>query len=103
VVCAVHPDGVDGDRCPDFLLDPEFKELWSPIGFTFIDDQLYRMPIVYDVDFEPTLERSQQWEILNSHPFFTGVCPNCGGSYPHNVKIIHYDCQSCGWMDDNLG
>jgi hypothetical protein len=75
LVCAVHPDGVDSVRCLDFLLDPEYKELWSPIGFTFIDEQLYRKPVTYQVDFHPTLRRSQQWEILNSHPFFTGVSP----------------------------
>jgi ribosomal protein L37AE/L43A len=42
--------------------------------------------------------RSQQWEILETHPFFTGICPNCETAYLQNVKIIHYDCQSCGWM-----
>jgi len=66
LICAVHPDGVDGDRCPDFLLDPNVVELWSPIGFTFIDEQLFRKPVVYPVDFEPRLQRSRQWEILES-------------------------------------
>jgi len=96
-VCAIHPSGVEGNRCPDFLLDPEVKELWSPIGFIFIDEQLFRKPITYQVDFELTRTRSQEWEILETHPFFTGVCPNCGESYPQKVKIIHYDCQS--WLD----
>ena len=85
LVCAVHPDGVQGDRCPDFSLDPNFVEMWSPIGFMFIDEQLVRKPIVYPVDFQPTLERSQQWEILDNHPYFTGVYPQCGNSYPQNI------------------
>ncbi len=69
LVCAVHPDGVDDDRCPDFLLEPGAEELWSPIGFTFIDEQLCREAVTYQVDFEPTLERSRQWVILETYPF----------------------------------
>jgi len=67
LVCAIHPSGIqgggthtEGNRCPDFLLDPEFKEMWSPIGFRLIDSQLVRKPIVYSQDFEPRLTRSQQ-------------------------------------------
>lgn len=52
LVCAVHPSGVEGDRCPDFLLDPNAVELWSPIGFMFIDDQLKRKPVIYSSSFE---------------------------------------------------
>jgi len=105
LVCAVHPDGVQGDRCPDFSLDPNFVEMWSPIGFMFIDEQLVRKPIVYPVDFQPTLERSQQWEILDNHPYFTGVCPQCQNSYPQSIereRHVHWDCESCGWIDDSV-
>jgi Family of unknown function (DUF6464) len=63
LICAVHPDGVDGDRCVDYAPGPD-QELWSPIGFMFIDDQLLMKPVRYEVDYAPTLERSQQWEIF---------------------------------------
>jgi len=89
LVCAIHPSGIQGDRCPDFLLDPEFTEMWSPIGFMFIDRQLFRKPIVYNQNFEPELTRSQQVQILETHPLFTGVCPECGTSYPQNMERTH--------------
>jgi hypothetical protein len=57
LVCAVHPEGIDGEgthikdnRCIDFLRDPNIKELWTAIGFEFIDRQLYKKPIVYIQD-----------------------------------------------------
>jgi hypothetical protein len=81
------------------LLRPA-EEFWSPIGFMFIDDQLYKKPIKYQVDYEPTLERSEQWEIFNSHPFFTCICSNFGDHI--GESLIHYDCGSCGWKDDSL-
>jgi hypothetical protein len=40
LTCAFHPEGISGDTCPDFL--------FNPIGFTLIDVQLHRKPIVYD-------------------------------------------------------
>ena len=50
LICAIHPEGISGDTCPDFLFDPKVKEFWTPIGFTLIDVQLYRKLIVYDRD-----------------------------------------------------
>ncbi len=65
VVCTVHPDGVDGVRCIDFRLDPnaEIEEQWSPEGYSYYDGELVRDRSRYT--------RSEQFEILNTHPFFT--------------------------------
>ena len=44
VVCTANPDGVDGDRCLDFRLDPNIKpeEKWSPKGYSWYGDELVR-------------------------------------------------------------
>ena len=46
---------------------------------------------------------SEQWEILNTHPFFTGVCPVCRYQFnTNNPPEVHYDCPECGWIDDSI-
>ena len=43
----------------------------------------------------------EQLEILDTHPFFTGVCPKCGHQFDkNNPPVVHWNCPSCGWDDD---
>jgi hypothetical protein len=42
LVCAIYPDGINGNSCPDFTNDGQ--ELWCPDGYTFIDDELVKLP-----------------------------------------------------------
>ncbi len=45
----------------------------------------------------------EQLEILDNHPFFTGVCPECGYQFDRsNPPLIHWDCPECGWIDDSV-
>jgi len=45
----------------------------------------------------------QQWQVLESHPLFTGHCPSCGYRFPSHVpELIHFDCPECGWIDDSV-
>ncbi len=55
----------------DFRLDPnaEIEEQWCPEGYSYYDGELVRNQSRYT--------REEQFEILNTHPFFTGVCPVC--------------------------
>ncbi|AOX01277.1 hypothetical protein BJP34_19180 [Moorena producens PAL-8-15-08-1] len=49
------------------------------------------------------LTPQQQLEILNTHPFFTGKCPECGYNYDkNNPPAVHWDCPECGWIDDAI-
>ena len=98
LVCAVHPSGVEGDRCLDFRLDPNFKaeEQWAPEGYSWYDGELIpNRPSRYTAE--------EQLEILDNHPFFTGVCPQCGHEFDKsNPPLVHFDCPSCGWVDDSV-
>jgi hypothetical protein len=39
--------------------------------------------------------------VLATHPFFTGVCPHCGHSFPQlSSPPLYWDCADCGWQDD---
>lgn len=39
--------------------------------------------------------------ILEDHPFFTAVCPNCHYGYTNlDHPPLFWDCPSCGWRDD---
>jgi hypothetical protein len=106
-VCAVHPFGVDGNNCLDFRQEPntEPEELWEPAGARYIDDELVLERNNYNAEEirqpQQRLTREEQWEILNTHPLFTGHCPSCGYQFPPHVpELVHFDCPNCGWIDD---
>jgi hypothetical protein len=89
LVCAVHPNGVEGKSCLDFRPNPnaeEEEELWSPSGYSWYDGNLIRnRPSRYTPE--------EQLEILDTHPFFTGVCPACGYEFGrNNPPAIDWDC-----------
>jgi hypothetical protein len=70
LVCAVHPQGVEG-KCLDFRQDPNSwageGEQWSPEGYSWWDGELLpNRPV--------TLTPEEQLKILDCHPFFTGFC-----------------------------
>jgi hypothetical protein len=45
----------------------------------------------------------QQLELLDTHPLFTGRCPQCEMTYPkYEQPPVHWDCPECGWMDDSV-
>jgi hypothetical protein len=99
--------GIKSESCIDFRLSSGFEandEDWCPDGYMFVLGQLVkRSPLRYENnEYVPRLTRMQQWEILESHPLFTGICPACGNSYSPNIELIHWDCESCGWKDDSI-
>ena len=97
VVCSVHPEGVKTNNCMDFRPDPNAKieEQWCPEGYSYYGGELVRNQSRYT--------REKQWEILNTHPFFTGVCPVCRYQFDtNNHPLVHWDCPVCGWVDDSV-
>ena len=77
LVCALHPDGVGTNSCPDF----ESAELWEPE-----DINAYQVLQEYD------------W-----HPLFTGRCPVCHRPFSRlKLPPLHWRCSSCGWEDDTF-
>ena len=40
LVCAVHPEGVTTETCPDFQPAHEEEELWAPEGYFWHGDRL---------------------------------------------------------------
>lgn len=98
----MHPYGVHGDFCLDFRLNPDIEleeqeEQWCPEGYSWYDGELVRNQSRYTPE--------EQLEILDSHPFFTGVCPKCGEEFDtKNPPKVHWDCpnQECDWMDDSV-
>jgi hypothetical protein len=84
LVCADHPNGVDGD-CPDFRVNPKFQdeEIWNPEGYYWYNGEL--------LENRPSqLTTEQRLDILNTHPLFTGQCPSCGHEFDRgNLPMIH--------------
>ena len=108
-VCAVHPSGVQKENCLDFREEPraEPQELWEPEGATYIDDTLVLERTYYNGEEiappQRQLTPEQQWQVLESHPLFTGLCPSCGYRFPSHVpELIHFDCPECGLIDDSV-
>lgn len=98
LVCAVHPYGVNTDICHDFRPDPKATEpeSWAPEGYSWYGEHLVaNRPSRYTPE--------QQLEILETHPLFTGVCPECGYKFDEsNPPLVHWDCPQCGWVDDSV-
>ena len=43
----------------------------------------------------------EELNVLEDHPFFTGVCPKCSHDYANReTPPLFWDCQACGWQDD---
>ena len=89
LVCAVHPFGVY-TTCLDFRPNPaaeEEEELWSPEGYSWRDDDL--VP-----NKRPRYTQEEKLQILDTHPFFTGICPECGQKI--DKPGIKWECPACG-------
>jgi hypothetical protein len=111
IVCANFPSGPQDDFCPHFALDPdtELEELWEPEGARFVNGDL---AIARDRSFyngEEIIQPRQRWTPeeqlarLDSHPMFTGRCPQCELTFPQYEKLpVHWDCPACGWLDDTV-
>ncbi len=99
LVCAIHPNGVHG-KCLDFRQDPKQageEEQWSPDGYYWYDGELFPVR-------QSTLTQEEQLQILDTHPIFTGKCPQCGHEFDrNNLPLIHWDCPACGWGDESVG
>ncbi|MDV3002567.1 MAG: hypothetical protein N5P05_004222 (plasmid) [Chroococcopsis gigantea SAG 12.99] len=94
-VCAIHPDGVEDDSCLDFRPDQNLQEeeSWAPDGYFWYGGELIPERLSRKT-------REEQLQILDTHPFFTGVCPQCAEVFStsptHGVK---WQCDRCGWLE----
>ena len=91
LVCAIHPNGPSEMSCPDFA---EVAGQWEPLGATYYAGELILQPEHY-------LTTEERLKILETHPLFTGICPECG-SVVNGEEGIHFDCSQCGWKDDSV-
>ena len=97
IVCAVHPNGVESEKCLDFRQDSNAKveEQWCPQGYSWYGGELVpNRPSRYTVN--------EQIEILDTHPFFTGVCLKCRHEFDLENLPVHYDCPECDFIDDSV-
>lgn len=107
LICAMHPTGVEGERCPDFRPIPPdwakpdddplswYGDEWQPDGASYYGGELVLQP-------EQRLSLLQRWELLDWHPLFTGRCPQCEKPLRVGSPSVHWDCDSCGWQDDSV-
>jgi len=100
LVCAVHPYGIHENHCLDYRcqedLIEEDEELWSPMGYYWYDSKL--IPVE-----RQQLTTEEKLELLDTHPFFTGVCPQCAYQFPkENPPQLHGECPACGFVDDRV-
>ena len=108
LVCTVHPTGIEGDHCPDFqpvppgCAKPDDDPLswygeenqWQPDGASYYNGELILQP-------EQRLSLQRRWELLDTHPMFTGRCPQCERTLQTRSPNVHWDCE-CGWRDDSI-
>lgn len=89
---------MEGDETPinnPFDLDPD-EEQWEPEGASYYNGELIVQP-------QQRWTREEQMELLDTHPMFTGRCPQCERPFPRYEKPpVHWDCPQCGWVDDTV-
>ncbi len=90
-VYGIFPLGPAVIPCPDFA---EVTEDCVPVGGAYYNGELVLQP-------EHFLTTEERWDILNTHPLFTGICPKCGAAIA-GEDLVHYDCQSYEWIDDSV-
>ncbi len=90
-VCGIHPLGPVEIPCLDFA---EITEQCQPLGAAYYGDELVIQPEHY-------LSTEERLEILDTHPLFTGKCPNCGEAIAQ-TPVVHWDCPGCKWLDDSV-
>jgi len=102
LVCAIHPSGPETDKCLDFApnataaIANEDDDLWFPVEDSFYNGEL--IPESHN-----RLTREEQWELLETHPLFTGRCPQCVYTFSQEEPpAVHWDCPSCGWVDESV-
>lgn len=126
LLCAAHPYGPDGDTCIDFSPSPKLQSkkfvdflglelhqqdnepftnpfdlepnenLWEPEGASYYAGELI-------LQTQVRWTRDEQLELLNTHPIFTGYCPECGYKFSRdNPPQVHWDCPNCTWKDNSL-
>jgi hypothetical protein len=109
LVCAEHPFGIEGDRCQTYApnsnpVPPEDDPLnfyapleqWRPLGAAYYGGELIYDPVKQLMD-------AQRLELLDTHPMFTGRCPECEMPLLQtDPPRVHWDCEYCGWKDDSV-
>jgi hypothetical protein len=107
VICGVHPYEVKGNRCPDFSLatraivasdDPLawYEDEWRPEGASYYGGELVLEPV-------QRLTLHQRLELIDTHPLFTGRCPQCERPIVvSKSEQVHWECENCDWTDDSL-
>jgi hypothetical protein len=94
LVCAIHPEGPEGNECLDFAPVAGSEEQWQPLGGSYYNGELI-------CDWTHYLTTQERLELLDTHPLFTGLCPNCEVPIRETTPPrVHWDCPECGWLDD---
>ncbi|MBD2103759.1 hypothetical protein [Leptolyngbya sp. FACHB-261] len=92
--CSVHPQGLTENTCLDFRPDPGLPVEPGSGKFEEEQDEGELMGC------EDHWAQVQKLERLNSHPMFTGQCPDCGYEFsPVMHPDVYWDCLECGWAD----
>jgi predicted RNA-binding Zn-ribbon protein involved in translation (DUF1610 family) len=87
---------LEGKQFVDFLGISEDNEQWEPEGASYYNGELILQP-------RQRWTPEQQLELLDTHPIFTGRCPQCGYEFQRDYTArVHWDCPECGWMDETV-
>lgn len=94
MVCGISPSGPEGSSCPEFEPDPAAKPREPLEGGYYAGDWIPQ---------QHWLTTEEQLGLLDTHPLFTGRCPNCEMPIRQTEPPrVHWDCDECGWMDDSV-
>jgi uncharacterized C2H2 Zn-finger protein len=88
LVCGIHPCGPAESPCPDHA---PVVEDWVPVGGAYYDGELVR-----DSPFYMTTE--DRLHLVETHPRFTGRCPQCGTIFQETPQYIGTAPPATGWM-----
>lgn len=95
LVCTIYAGGPATDECLDFAPNAGAiaEELPEPVGAGYYAGVL--IP-----DTQQHLSKQEQLKLLDTHPLFTGRCPQFGYEMnEQNRSRSEWHCDRCGWIE----
>lgn len=108
MVCVMHPEGPDTIICHHYAFEPcaVQKDEPNPLSWHTDDGRsAWQATYLGEPIAQPqrSLGMDEQLALLDTHPIFTGQCPECEiPMLQTEPPRVHWDCESCGWKDDSV-
>ena len=99
-----EPIEINGSINNPYYLEPDMH--WSPPGTHYVNGELVFKKSYYNGELikqpRKRLSKEERLYLINTHPVFTNICPNCNYEFKNQDSPKTYNCPECGWNDNDM-